>query len=77
MTFMFYGVEFPAYFKNPRFVESSSGCYTISIDPDNLNANQCQEFANNGMRLELANLSKKVLEKLLGEKILPQAKDPI
>ncbi len=57
------GVEFPDYFKNPRFVQTTSGAFTLQI------SEMVGESFTETHRLHLAALTKKILEKLTGQTV--------
>lgn len=69
-NFKFMGVEFPFYFKNPRWVHNGVGAVTIAFDSNDWTAAQKSKFPTVYQK-ELQELVIKVLEKNLKVKISP------
>lgn len=67
-TFKYFGVKFPSYFKNPRFVQTADKSFTIAVDADEFTMEMKSNW-NTKYLPELADLTKKVLQKLTKEKI--------
>lgn len=63
-NFKFMGVEFPFYFKNPRWVHNNQGAVTIAFDQNDWTAAQKDQFTTKYQK-ELQILVIKVLEKQL------------
>ncbi len=66
--FNYFGVKFPGYFRNPRFVQTNDLSFTIAIDTDNMSM-ELKANWNTKYLPELAELTKKILQKLTKEKI--------
>jgi len=62
MSLMYFGVEFPDWATNPKFVETVSGCFTLQINNDKLTEEQIKNWDKEGRPL-LAQLTKQVLER--------------
>jgi len=69
-SFMYLGVKFPGYFKEPRFVQTPDKAFTIAIDSKDWPASE-RALWNRKYLPQLAELTKKVLEKLTKSKIKP------
>lgn len=69
LSHYYFGVKFPGYFQNPRFVETESGVFTMEIDDTCLTYDEANKFHTNGLRSHLAELSKQVLRNMTNSKI--------
>lgn len=66
--FEYFGVKFPGYFKNPRFVQTNDLSFTIAIDTDSMSMEMKANW-NTKYIPQLAALTLKVMENLTKEKI--------
>jgi len=67
-TFKYMGVDFPDYFKKPRWVQTHDQSFTIAIDTSEMTM-EMKAAWNSKYLPQLARLGKLVLEKLTKENI--------